>query len=84
VTSLGFQTFRRTEGFDTSGIEFVGAYGEPNAEAIAALEPDLIVGYEFDSDYADQFDATRARLRWRRSHRVATTLPCRSSSTPRA
>lgn len=49
----GSQTFRRTEGFDTSGIEFVGAYGEPNAEAIAAQRPDLIVGYEFDGDYYD-------------------------------
>jgi iron complex transport system substrate-binding protein len=47
----GTQVFRRTEGFDTSGIEFVGAYGEPNAEAIAAQRPDLIVGYEFDADY---------------------------------
>lgn len=46
----GTQVFRRTEGFDTSGIEFVGAYGEPNAEAIAAQRPDLIVGYEFDAD----------------------------------
>lgn len=53
----GTQTFRRTEGFDTSGVEFVGAYGEPNAEAIAALAPDLILGYEFDSDYADQLNA---------------------------
>jgi len=49
----GSQSFRRTEGFDTSGIEFVGAYGEPNAEAIAAQRPDLIVGYEFDGDYYD-------------------------------
>jgi iron complex transport system substrate-binding protein len=47
----GSQTFRRTEGFDTSGIEFVGAYGEPNAEAVAAQRPDLIVGYEFDDDH---------------------------------
>jgi iron complex transport system substrate-binding protein len=49
----GAQSFRRTEGFDTDGIEFVGAYGEPNAEAIAAQRPDLIVGYEFDSDHYD-------------------------------
>lgn len=49
----GAQSFRRTDGFDTSGIEFVGAYGEPNAEAIAAQLPDLIVGYEFDGDYYD-------------------------------
>lgn len=50
----GDTTFRRTEGFDTSDVEFVGAYGEPNAEAVAALRPDLVVGYEFDADYADQ------------------------------
>lgn len=48
----GSRTFRRTAGFDTAGIEFVGAYGEPNAEAIAALGPDLIVGYEFDDEHA--------------------------------
>jgi len=40
----GERRFRRTEGFDTSGIEFVGAYGQPNIEAVAALRPDLIVG----------------------------------------
>lgn len=45
--------FRRTEGFDTSGIEFVGDFLEPNLEAIANLEPDLIVGYEFQEDIYD-------------------------------
>jgi iron complex transport system substrate-binding protein len=49
----GSQTFRRTEGFDTDGIEFLGAYGEPNFEAFAAADPDLIVGYEFDADHYD-------------------------------
>jgi iron complex transport system substrate-binding protein len=53
----GAQSFRRTDGFDTSGVQFIGAYGEPNAEAIAALQPDLIVGYEFDTDYASQLEA---------------------------
>lgn len=52
----GVRSFRRTEGFDTAGIDHIGAYGEPNAEAIAALAPDLIVGYEFDSDYAAVLD----------------------------
>lgn len=47
----GSQSFRRTEGFDTSGIDFLGAYGEPNFEAFAAADPDLIVGYEFDEGY---------------------------------
>jgi iron complex transport system substrate-binding protein len=57
LTDDGTQVFRRTEGFDTSGIDFVGEYGEPNAEAIAAQRPDLIVGYEFDSDYYDTLAA---------------------------
>jgi iron complex transport system substrate-binding protein len=47
----GATSFRRTEGFDTSRVQFTGAYGEPNLEKVAALEPDLIVGYEFDQDY---------------------------------
>lgn len=45
----GATTFRRTEGFDTSGITPVGAYGEPNLEAIAAAEPDLIVADELSA-----------------------------------
>jgi iron complex transport system substrate-binding protein len=47
----GSQTFRRMDGYDTTGIEFIGAYGEPNLEAMAAQRPDLIVGYEFDETY---------------------------------
>jgi iron complex transport system substrate-binding protein len=47
----GAQSFRRVEGYDTSAVEFVGAYGEPNLEAIAAQRPDLVVGYEFDESY---------------------------------
>lgn len=34
--------------YDTSGIEYVGAYGEPDLELVAAQNPDLIVGTEFD------------------------------------
>ena len=49
----GTETFRRVEDFDTSGIEFVGSYGQPNAEAVANQRPDLISGYEFDEDYYD-------------------------------
>lgn len=37
-------TFRRTGAFDTSSITHVGLNGEPNLEAVAALEPDLILG----------------------------------------
>lgn len=54
----GTQSFRRTEGFDTTGIEWIGEYGEPNFEAIAAARPDLIVCDEFSADGAyDQLSA---------------------------
>ena len=49
----GEQSFRRMDGYDTTGIEFVGAYGEPNLEAVAAQRPDLVVGYEFDESYEE-------------------------------
>lgn len=54
VEEDGAKTFRRVEGFDTSDIEFVGSYGQPNAEAVAAQNPDLIVGYELDEAYYDK------------------------------
>ncbi len=46
----GSRTFRRTEGFDTSGIEWIGEYGEPDLEAIAAVRPDLIICDEFSAE----------------------------------
>lgn len=49
----GTKKFRRTEGFDTSGVTFTGSYLEPNAEAVAALRPDLIVGHEVYDEYYD-------------------------------
>lgn len=47
----GTKKFRRTEGFDASGVTFVGSYLEPNVEAIAELRPDLIVGHEVYDEY---------------------------------
>lgn len=52
----GAESFRRVEGLDTSAVEFTGAYGEPNLEAVAAARPDLIVGYEYDEAY-EEFSA---------------------------
>ncbi len=49
----GSTSFRRTDGFDTGGVTFTGAYGEPNLEAVTALQPDLVVGYEYDEEYYD-------------------------------
>ncbi len=58
VRDDGSTAFRRTEGFDTAGIEFVGAYGEPDLEAIAAAEPDLIVSDEHSTgDVYDELSA---------------------------
>lgn len=55
-SSTGDEIFRRTEGFDTSEVEFVGPFGEVNLEAVAALRPDLIVGYEFDDAVATKLE----------------------------
>ncbi|AEF41507.1 ABC transporter substrate-binding protein [Hoyosella subflava] len=49
--------FRRTDGYDTTSVEPVGPYGAPNLEKIAALNPDVIVGYEYDSDMYDDLSA---------------------------
>jgi len=57
VTEDGSPKFRRTEGFDTTGIEFAGDFLEPDLEQIASLEPDLVVGYEFNEDVYDELSA---------------------------
>lgn len=44
--------FRRMQDYDTSDIEFVGVYGEPDLEAVVALDPDLIVAAPFDEGIA--------------------------------
>lgn len=53
LESGGFR-FRRVDDFDSSGIAFIGNYwGEANAETIARLQPDLIVGDAYGVDYYD-------------------------------
>lgn len=49
--------FRRVADFDTSDIEFIGEYGEPNLESIALLQPDLIIGPPFQADIYDDLSA---------------------------
>lgn len=47
----GTRIFRRTEGYDTTGIEWIGPYGgEIDIEAVAAQRPDLIVVEEFGAE----------------------------------
>lgn len=48
--------FRRmaAHGFEATGIECIGVYGEPDLEKILALRPDLIVGTWGDEEIYDQ------------------------------
>lgn len=57
--------FRRTDAFDTSHITFVGDHVAPNLEAIAALEPDLILGT----------DSTVNAENYPQLSRIAPTVP---------
>lgn len=55
VGSCGIEGDRfRLEGFDTSGIEHVGTINEPNLEAVAKLEPDLVIGFALCEDVYDE------------------------------
>jgi iron complex transport system substrate-binding protein len=44
----GSTYFRRMQNYDTSSVAYVGEYGTPNLEQIAALQPDLIVGSQYE------------------------------------
>jgi iron complex transport system substrate-binding protein len=57
IGPTGEPIFRRTEGFDTTGVAHLGACCEVDVEAVAAQRPDLIVGYEFNDDVYDQLSA---------------------------
>lgn len=48
--------FRRMQDFDTSSIQFVGLYGEPDLEAVVALTPDLIVAPPFQQQLSGQLN----------------------------
>ncbi|MEM8788895.1 MAG: ABC transporter substrate-binding protein [Pseudomonadota bacterium] len=51
IQTDGTQIFRRMDGYDTSAVEWVGPYGGPiDPEAIAAMEPDLIVASPWPPD----------------------------------
>jgi len=59
IDENGDPYFRRMEahGYDPSGVEWIGQYGEPDLEAIVALNPDLIVGARTDEDIYDQLSS---------------------------
>ncbi len=51
----GVTFFRRTLGFDTSGVTHIGSYDAPDREAVAVLMPDLIVASPWPEDAAELF-----------------------------
>ncbi|MEM9798215.1 MAG: ABC transporter substrate-binding protein [Pseudomonadota bacterium] len=55
VQNDGSRIFRRMDGYDTSEVEWIGSYRNPaDAEAVAALAPDLIVGTPFQADEVER------------------------------
>lgn len=54
--SEGQRYFRRMEanGYKPTDVEWISPYGEPDLEAIAALDPDLIVGVSTNDSIYDQ------------------------------
>lgn len=51
ILSDGTEIFRRMDGYDTSAVAWIGTYNGPiDAEAVASMEPDLIVASPFPPD----------------------------------
>ncbi|MEM7489268.1 MAG: ABC transporter substrate-binding protein [Pseudomonadota bacterium] len=44
-------------GFENSGIAYIGTFDAMDFEAVAALEPDLIIGREWEMETRDTFEA---------------------------
>ncbi len=54
VNSAGAQIFRRMEGYDISGVTWIGSYSSPpDVEAIASMQPDLIVASPWPPEAPD-------------------------------
>ncbi len=57
INSEGDQIFRRMEGYDTSDVTWIGSYRGVDTEAVAAMEPDLIIASPWPEDAVSTFDA---------------------------
>lgn len=55
----GSPYYRRMQEYDTSAVVYVGEYGTPNLEQIAALQLDLIVGSQYEVT-AENYDLLSA------------------------
>lgn len=54
IASCGEDGRIRVDGHDVSEIAFLGSADEPNLERLAALEPDLIIGFTFQQGLYDR------------------------------
>lgn len=55
ILSDGTKLFRRMDGYDTSAVEWIGSYRGVEAEAIAVMEPDLIIASPWPEGAADLY-----------------------------
>lgn len=57
INSEGKQIYRRMEGYDTTGVKFVGVYRGPDKEAVASLQPDLVIASPWPKDAYETYSA---------------------------
>ncbi|WP_119394885.1 ABC transporter substrate-binding protein [Salinibius halmophilus] len=55
INAAGEQMYRRMQGYDTAGIAFIGTYGEPDIELVAAQNPDLIFASPWPADAYERY-----------------------------
>ncbi|MEM8822652.1 MAG: ABC transporter substrate-binding protein [Pseudomonadota bacterium] len=57
VNPEGEQVFRRIQGYDASDVTFVGSYRGADKEAVAAVQPDLILATPWPPNAVEEFSA---------------------------
>jgi iron complex transport system substrate-binding protein len=72
---VGYPTWLEEE---MRGVESAGGNGEPNLEAVAALEPDLILGYDYHEDIYGELSEIAATAAIRGSVTEDWKLPFRN------
>ncbi|MFC3852266.1 ABC transporter substrate-binding protein [Salinispirillum marinum] len=55
INGNGEQVYRRMQGYDTSGVTFIGTYREPDFEAVAAQQPDLIIASPWPAEAYEMY-----------------------------
>ncbi|MEX1213572.1 ABC transporter substrate-binding protein [Saccharospirillum sp.] len=55
INGNGEQVYRRMQGYNTTGIQFIGTYGNPDIEAVAAQQPDLIIASPWPAEAYEMY-----------------------------